>query len=533
MKEYERSLTNSLLTWGFGLLVGVLFGLIILGWWLWPVEWVDASPEDMLYQYQVDYLNTAIEAYGYTGDTATAQARYFALGSNAETALAQIVQNPGTLSPLLLSQFSEQVAGVPVETLAGMPVEKPATTTGLNPWIGVLIALFFIFVGVVVTYLIFRTRESEEAEVEYIEYEAAPIDQPETAEPVGYEPAVSETVYEQPMEESIPLPVEAEPDTSQDWYPEPGEMEAGDTEVEAKEFDLPPFIAAAGAGALAGFAAAELSDGEPAAEETEEEISTEAEEPMVEESVEQPEEMSGPDLAEGAAMAGLAAAWLAEEEAEEEPEMEPPAMEEEFEEQVLDEAEEAVEEEIEAPDFDEFEGEELEGETGELAEAVVEEEEEFEAEADQPGEELVKPHDPIEVKMRKKLEYVEGIGPANSQKLAEAGIQTTGKLMVEGVTRTGRQELAEKTGISERLILKWLNQIDLYRIKGIGSEYADLLEAAGVDTVPELAQRNPENLYQALINTNQEKRLVRQLPTQDLVSEWVEQAKQLPRIIQY
>jgi predicted flap endonuclease-1-like 5' DNA nuclease len=146
---------------------------------------------------------------------------------------------------------------------------------------------------------------------------------------------------------------------------------------------------------------------------------------------------------------------------------------------------------------------------------------------------LVNPHDPIEVKMRKKLQFVEGIGDVYSQKLAEAGILTTGKLMVEGVTRTGRQELAEKTGISEKLILKWLNEIDLYRIKGIGSEYADLLEAAGVDTVPELAQRNPENLFQALTNTNQERNLVRQLPTPDQVTEWVEQAKQLPRIIQY
>ena len=71
MDEYGKRLTNSLLTWGFGLILGLLFGLIILGWWLWPVQWVDASPEDLLYQYQVEYLTTVIEAYGYTGDTAT------------------------------------------------------------------------------------------------------------------------------------------------------------------------------------------------------------------------------------------------------------------------------------------------------------------------------------------------------------------------------------------------------------------------------------------------------------------------------
>jgi predicted flap endonuclease-1-like 5' DNA nuclease len=524
MEEYENRLTNSLLTWVFGLIVGVLFGLMVLGWWLWPVQWVDASPEDLLYQYQVDYLNTVIEAYGYTGDAATAQARYFALGTNAETALAQIVQNPGNLPPLLLAQFSEQVAGVPTETLAGQPVEVPKTTTGLNPWIAVLFALIFIAVCAVVTYLIFRGRERQEGEIEYIEYEAASLDEVETSAAAEYEPTVSETVYELPEKEEAPLPTESSEELAEEWYPVPEQVEAAEAGVESKEMDLPPFIAAAGAGMVAGIAAAEMTEGEQIPEDTLEESTSDAEAPTFEQAGEQVEEIPEEDLTEGAAMAGLATAWLAEaeEEAETEPELQD-VSEEEY-----------AEEEIETPEFDEFGEEEIEGENVEMVEESLEEvDEDFEAGADQPGEELVKPHEPIEVKMRKKLEYVEGIGAVYSQKLAEAGILTTGKLMVEGVTRTGRQELAEKTGISERLILKWLNEIDLYRIKGIGSEYADLLEAAGVDTVPELAQRNPDNLFQALTNTNQEKHLVRQLPTQDQVKEWVEQAKQLPRIIQY
>ncbi|RMF38086.1 MAG: DUF4332 domain-containing protein [Chloroflexi bacterium] len=130
-----------------------------------------------------------------------------------------------------------------------------------------------------------------------------------------------------------------------------------------------------------------------------------------------------------------------------------------------------------------------------------------------------------------KLTTVEGIGEVYAQKLKEAGIGTTEALLEKGATRRGRQEIAQQTGISETLILKWVNHVDLFRIKGIGEEYADLLEAAGVDTVPELAQRNPENLYQKLVEVNEAKKLVRQLPSQAQVADWVEQAKQLPRVI--
>ena len=130
-----------------------------------------------------------------------------------------------------------------------------------------------------------------------------------------------------------------------------------------------------------------------------------------------------------------------------------------------------------------------------------------------------------------KLTKVEGIGESYAQKLQEGGIATTQALLKKGASPKGRKEIAEKTDISEKLILDWVNHADLFRIKGVGEEYSDLLEAAGVDTVPELAQRNPENLRQKLVAVNQEKELVRQLPTQAQVSDWIEQAKQLPRVI--
>lgn len=128
---------------------------------------------------------------------------------------------------------------------------------------------------------------------------------------------------------------------------------------------------------------------------------------------------------------------------------------------------------------------------------------------------------------------IEGVGDVYGQKLKEAGLATTEALLKAGASPSGRQEIAEKTGISGVLILEWVNHADLFRIKGVGEEYSDLLEASGVDTVPELAQRNPENLYAKLGEVNEEKKLVRRLPAQTQVSDWVEQAKVLPRVMTY
>ena len=128
---------------------------------------------------------------------------------------------------------------------------------------------------------------------------------------------------------------------------------------------------------------------------------------------------------------------------------------------------------------------------------------------------------------------IEGVGEVYAQKLKDAGVVTTDALLEKGASPKGRKELAEATGISDKLILEWVNLADLYRIKGVGSEYADLLEEAGVDTVVELAQRKPENLYAKIIEINEAKKLVRRPPTQEQVSDWVSQAKALPRVVTY
>ncbi len=128
---------------------------------------------------------------------------------------------------------------------------------------------------------------------------------------------------------------------------------------------------------------------------------------------------------------------------------------------------------------------------------------------------------------------VEGIGEKFAGKLKDAGVANTDALLKVGSTPKGRKELAEKSGISEALILEWVNHVDLFRIKGVAEEYADLLEEAGVDTVPELAQRVAKNLFQKVLEVNEAKKLVRRPPTETMVADWIDQAKKLPRVITY
>jgi len=132
-----------------------------------------------------------------------------------------------------------------------------------------------------------------------------------------------------------------------------------------------------------------------------------------------------------------------------------------------------------------------------------------------------------------KIEDVEGIGPVLGEKFRSAGVKDTDTLLKNTLTPGQRKALAEKTGLSEARVLKFANMVDLYRISGVGSEYAELLEVAGVDTVPELARRNAASLTGAMAAVNQEKNLTRQVPTETEVAKWIEQAKGLPRMLEF
>jgi len=132
-----------------------------------------------------------------------------------------------------------------------------------------------------------------------------------------------------------------------------------------------------------------------------------------------------------------------------------------------------------------------------------------------------------------KIDTIEGIGEQFAEKLNAAGVSTVEALLEKGATAAGREALATETGISNKLILRWVNHADLFRIKGVAGQFSELLEAAGVDTVPELAQRNADNLQKALQATNEEKKLAKTTPSLAQVTDWIAEAKTLPRVIQH
>jgi predicted flap endonuclease-1-like 5' DNA nuclease len=129
--------------------------------------------------------------------------------------------------------------------------------------------------------------------------------------------------------------------------------------------------------------------------------------------------------------------------------------------------------------------------------------------------------------MSKSIEKIEGIGPKLGSALRTAGIRTVDDLLDRGASKSSRRELAASTGISEGRILRCVNMADLFRINGVASQYAELLESAGVDTVKELKHRNAENLAEKMAEVNQKKNLVRRPPSAIVVQGWVSQAKKL------
>lgn len=135
--------------------------------------------------------------------------------------------------------------------------------------------------------------------------------------------------------------------------------------------------------------------------------------------------------------------------------------------------------------------------------------------------------------MAYKVIDIEGVGSAYAEKLVAAGVDTAAKLLEKCSSPAGRKALEEETGIPGKLILKWTNHADLYRVKGIGPQFAELLEAAGVDTVKELAHRNAENLAARIVEVNNEKNLVRRVPVLKEIQKMVDFAKELPGVMTY
>ena len=131
----------------------------------------------------------------------------------------------------------------------------------------------------------------------------------------------------------------------------------------------------------------------------------------------------------------------------------------------------------------------------------------------------------------KKIIDIEGVGEVYAQKLQDAGISTVEQLLEQGATPKGRDQIAQKTGISGALLLRWVNHADLIRIVGVAEQYGELLEASGVDSIPELSHRVAENLHAKMVEVNERKNLVGRLPSVGQVSAWIDQCKNLPRAV--
>jgi predicted flap endonuclease-1-like 5' DNA nuclease len=129
------------------------------------------------------------------------------------------------------------------------------------------------------------------------------------------------------------------------------------------------------------------------------------------------------------------------------------------------------------------------------------------------------------------IDDIEGIGPGRREALGEQGIKTTDDLLAKCGSLKGRKTVEAATGISCDMLLDWVNRADLFRVNGIGTQYSDLLEAAGVDSTTELAQRRADNLLAKMAEVNEQKKLVRQLPTESQVADWIEEAKKLPKVV--
>lgn len=434
--DTEPSHKNRMILFGIvGLAIGLVIGLVVLGWWLFPVEWVDFSPEQMGPADQEEYLRMAIDSLNLNFNTAAAISRYQDLGEDGPAILAKIQDSPAPQGETAVQAFTTLVKAQP-ETTA------PAMSSMLRT---ILIMLLILLLLALVGYIIYR----------FLFHRAAPVDArassaefpPELSQPEEATDIATGILDEQP---GVMMTAEMQ-----------DELETPVTEIEVTEFEdegfqIPPVM--------------------------EQEIET---------------------LTEGSGVVAAAAAFAAMDADES------PTTVSEADAEAIELGAEPVEIQAEAGVGDALEA-------GALASAA---------------EKSISPAVPAAIPTA--LEYIEGIGPVYAQKLKEIGVNTPQQLLQWGSNPRGRQAIAERSEISGKLILKWVNQIDLYRIKGIGSEYAELLEQSGVDTVVELATRNPENLYQTLAAVNEARKLVRKLPVLSQVEDWITQAKNLPRIITY
>jgi len=460
------------------LLAGIFIGLVILGWGVWPVQWQGGDMAVLDPVVQENYLRASIDSYSVNHNDALAQSRYNSLGSNGPALLANVYNHPAALSGESILAFSKAVGVTDPATLStSQGTTNPNQTT--QPLIGRLVArpvlasLLALFCLLLISFLVVVLL------VILARRKPAPK-------------AVAPEAPDQPAGEELPQTIAADSVQPEETLETPappfetGSEENAWWEAKSTQAVEPPGVGPATGSIEKPLAAAGVATISLAAAMAAKSPETQPEQaPFVAESPTLPAD-TGIESDLSLAPTVIAAAALKPEPASAKPDA------------TLSPGEQPTQV---------SEDSSIEGKEESMAELLA--------------------------KFKRDVVYIEGVGEAYGKKLKDAGVPNVGVLLEKGATPKGREEIAAKSGISHTLILKWVNHVDLYRIRGVGSEYAELLEVSGVDTVVELSKRVPQHLFDKMVAVNQEKKLVRRIPLLSQVENWVEQAKKLPRVVSY
>ncbi len=464
MEENKRSSSSSLLSGFLGFILGAVFGLVVLGWWLWPVKWEDSRDNQLMPASQQDYLRAAIDSYSHNLDKSLARQRYLNLGDDADLVLNEIWKAPDGTPPQEIKAYAVVVgAALP-------PIDQAAVSTAASPtqsmtkpasgaqfrwfanrplWIAFALILFMAFLVFLILIIIGVARSASRAR----KNKSAPIVQTFDTPDQTFESQAS------------PEMDTAEPGEIPDWL-----KPAPDQEITASQ----PLPGESESAELSDEDFTELSQPDAAPIQNE-----------IEQIIEQPAPPS--DLE-----------WT--------------------------EAEQNLSTQVE-------EGTQLENEEEMESEAILAE---SQSEA---GDEVnisiaVGEETPEQTYAKFSLDVhtLPDIEPEEAGLMNDAGYPALLLLFRAGASPEGRLQIAEKTGLEPDLILGWINAIDLLRVKGLKNDHLPILKSVGVDRIVQLAAEDPTSLYQKMIDLGPDAPTA--IPSKPEVVSWVEQARQLPQIIQ-
>ncbi len=475
MTNKQNNIVGQIFPALIGFIIGAVFGLVVLGWWLWPVTWTDATPAVLSASSSQDYLRAAIDSYMVNQDADLARQRYDALGKQGASTLASIYSNPLNQTETAIQAYAAAVGaaavlqnppGVPTaavvttapETTPGAGTTQPAAGGGLTRWLwqGALACLALLLVMGLIFLLFNRGRKRTRSR---------PAEK--TGPAPDEESAVEPFLREAPAGPAAAYPLPTQPDERA----AAGRAEKAEASAELETGTLPDWL-----------------QGAPTL-------------PV------EPESTSTP----AAAVPAEIPDWL--QEAAPPPEAAAPA-EEEIPDWLKETSTQAPAQPatgfIEEPDW--------------LAETV----------ATPPAPTVWEPDETKEqthAKFSQNLDSLPAMDPEFARRLRAAGVSVPLLLMKKGATPATRQELAGRAGVDLAELTTWVNVVDLFRVRGLTAEHALLLDGVGIHGVPDLANADPDQLAQAIAVTNQEYNLLTQTPDRAVTASWIQQAKKLPKAI--